>query len=376
MASLKKRGKTYYAQYYVGCRQRRVSLHTTSLQVAKEKIRQIESAQARGTDIPLPTRTPLAKVLKAFIQNLNTVKTPRNVQRDIHYLRSTFGPICPEMELKNKKISQKGIKRPGKDYVPPIEVNFFEQITTFDIANFIASQVRSKGLAPKTANRYREILTRLYNWAMEQYGIRMPENKNPAATVERYKERAHNIRFLTLEQIDEQLVVLEDCQQLQAMVALYIYAGLRREEALWLTINDVDLDAGSNGMIRIQAKTIDGEYWESKTQVNRVVPISKALRKYLEEYEMSESEQKWFFPSPRGSRWDVNNFSQALAKKNKTNNLPWTCLDYRHTFGSQLAMKGESLYKISSLVGNSPEICRKHYAALIPEALADCVNFE
>lgn len=375
MASLKKRGKTYYAQYYVGCRQRRVSLHTTSLQVAKEKIRQIESAQARGTDIPLPTRTPLAKVLKAYIQNLNTVKTPRNVQRDIHYLRSTFGPICLEMELKNKKISQKGIKRPGKDYVPPIEVNFFEQITTFDIANFIASQVRSKGLAPKTANRYREILTRLYNWAMAQYGIRMPENKNPAAKVERYKEKAPNIRFLSLDQIDEQLNALEDYPQLQSMVAMYIYAGLRREEALWLTINDVDLDAGSNGMIRIQAKTIDGEYWESKTQVNRVVPISKSLRKHLAQYKRPESEQGWFFPSPKGTRWDVNNFSQALAKNNKANNLLWTCLDYRHTFGSQLAMKGESLYKISSLMGNSPEICRKHYAALIPEALADCVNF-
>jgi integrase len=375
MASLKKRGKTYYAQYYVGSRQRRVSLHTTSLQVAKEKIRQIESAQARGTDIPLPTRTPLAKVLKAYILNLNTVKTPRNVQRDIHYLRSTFGPICPEMELKNKKISQKGIKRPGKDYVPTIEVNFFEQITTFDIANFIASQVRSKGLAPKTANRYREILTRLYNWAMEQYGIRMPENKNPAAKVERYKEKAPNIRFLTLDQIDKQLKVLEDYKQLKVMVAMYIYAGLRREEALWLTINDVDLDAGTNGMIRIQAKTVNGEYWESKTQVNRVVPISTALRKYLDLYVTPESDQGWFFPSPKGARWDVNNFSQALSKANKANNLPWTCLDYRHTFGSQLAMKGESLYKISTLMGNSPEICRRHYAALIPEALADCVNF-
>jgi integrase len=352
-----------------------VSLHTTSLQVAKEKIRQIESAQARGTDIPLPTRTPLAKVLKAYIQNLNTVKTPRNVQRDIHYLRSTFGPICPEMELKNKKISQKGIKRPGKDYVPPIEVNFFEQITTFDIANFIASQVRSKGLAPKTANRYREILTRLYNWAMEQYGIRMPENKNPAAKVERYKERAQSIRFLSLEQIDEQLTTLKDHPQLQTMVAMYIYAGIRREEALWLTINDVDLNSGTNGMIRIQAKTVDGEYWETKTQVNRVVPISNSLRKYLDQHISPYAKQEWFFPSPKGVRWDVNNFSQALAKRNKVNNLPWTCLDYRHTFGSLLAMKGESLYKISSLMGNSPEICRKHYAALIPEALSDCVNF-
>lgn len=32
------------------------------------------------------------------------------------------------------------------------------------------------------------------------------------------------------------------------------------------------------------------------------------------------------------------------------------------------AMKGESLYKISALMGNSPEICRRHYAALVPEA--------
>jgi hypothetical protein len=126
MACLKKRGKTYYAQYNLGGQQMRVSLHTSSLQIAKEKIRQIESAIARGTDIPLPTRTPLAQVVKAYVQHLSTVKTPRNVQRDIHYLRSTFGPICPELELKNTKISQKGIKRPNKEYVAPIEVNFFE----------------------------------------------------------------------------------------------------------------------------------------------------------------------------------------------------------------------------------------------------------
>jgi len=48
---------------------------------------------------------------------------------------------------------------------------------------------------------------------------------------------------------------------------------------------------------------------------------------------------------------------------------------YRHTFGSQLAMKGESLYKISKLMGHSPEICRKHYAALLPESLLESVEF-
>ena len=41
-----------------------------------------------------------------------------------------------------------------------------------------------------------------------------------------------------------------------------------------------------------------------------------------------------------------------------------------------LASNGQSLYKISALLGNSPEICRRHYAALIPEALTDCVEFD
>jgi integrase len=106
-----------------------------------------------------------------------------------------------------------------------------------------------------------------------------------------------------------------------------------------------------------------------------VVPISKALRSYVDQYVRPESEAVWFFPSPKESRWDGNNFAQALAKVNKANEFPWTCLDYRHTFGSQLAMKGESLYKISTLMGNSPEICRKHYAAILPELLADTVEF-
>jgi lysophospholipase L1-like esterase len=65
----------------------------------------------------------------------------------------------------------------------------------------------------------------------------------------------------------------------------------------------------------------------------------------------------------------------GLRKRNKEAGLPWSCLDFRHSLGSHLAMKGESLYKISTLMGNSPEICRRHYAALMPESLVDSVEF-
>jgi hypothetical protein len=39
-------------------------------------------------------------------------------------------------------------------------------------------------------------------------------------------------------------------------------------------------------------------------------------------------------------------------------------LNYRHASGGQLAMEGESLYKIATPMVNSPEIRGHHYAAL------------
>jgi hypothetical protein len=71
----------------------------------------------------------------------------------------------------------------------------------------------------------------------------------------------------------------------------------------------------------------------------------------------------------------ADNFSAHLRDVNKKVGLKWSCLDFRHTFGSHLAMKGESLYKISKIMGNSPQVCEKHYAHLMPESLYESVEF-
>jgi hypothetical protein len=127
-------------------------------------------------------------------------------------------------------------------------------------------------------------------------------------------------------------------------------------------------------MIRVRAKTIDGQFWQPKTKRNRTVPISDALLAILSDYE-PPGDSIWFFPSPTGKLWAPDNFSRDLRDLNVAKGLPWSSLDFRHTFGSQLAQKGESLYKIATLMGNSPDICRKHYAALIPENMHDTVEF-
>lgn len=381
MASLVQRGPIYYIQYYIGGKLKRSSTGTEVLQVAKEKLRQFESAQARGDGLPLPTRTPIADVVTAYVEHIRTIKTPKSAQTDIYYLRDLFGPICQALTITSRKVGAKSKKRPpkpGQDRrrkAPVIEANSFEQITTADISAFIAGRMASRGLAPKTANRYREILMRLFGWAMEQRGIRMPRDKNPAAAVDRYRESAPVIHFLTLEQIDAQLKALEDKPQIQAMVATLIFSGLRREELLWLTHDDIDWKAKPYGIIRIRGKAAEGASWQPKTKKNRAIPIGSRLRPYLDQQRLRAATSPWLFPSPNGKQYDPDNFSRDLRAANLAHGLDWTNLDYRHTFGSQLAMKGESLYKIATLMGNSPEICRRHYAALVPEAMSDTVEF-
>jgi len=244
MASLKKRGSTYYAQYYVGKVQKRVNLYTESLQVAKEKVRQLEPALFRETDIPLPTRTPLPQIVEEYITYLHTVKTARNAQKIVSYLRQIFGPICSGLKIRNEKISKKAVKCKEIRPIRPIEAAYIEQISTAEIASFIESVVRNKGIKGKTANRYREILSRLYNWATSQRSIHLPGDKNPAAAVEKYKEDEIEITFLTLQDIDIQLPVFNESPLIQTMVAIYIFAGLRREEAIWLTV-DLNGEAAS-----------------------------------------------------------------------------------------------------------------------------------
>ena len=158
MASLRRRGKKYYAQYYVGQRQRRVSLETTSLQVAKEKLRQLESSLACGEPSPLPTRTSLPDILTRYVEHIRTVKTAKSAQTDVYYLRAMLGAIYPALQVTSRKLSPRLMKRPpqpGPDRrrkLPTIEASCIEQITTADIAAFIGAHVRRRGLAPKTAN--------------------------------------------------------------------------------------------------------------------------------------------------------------------------------------------------------------------------------
>lgn len=383
MASLYKRGRTWWTKFHHQGRTIRKSLQTTNRQLARERARVLESATKDGQFLihAAGTRTPLAHALEEFCGHVRATRTAKSAQTDVYYLRQLFGAACPAMQVNSRKpisdaerrrrldAAKPGDLQPSRDHLRPAVI---EDLTTADVSRLLTERMRKRNLAPKTGNRLREVVHRFCQWCITQRGVRFPGDANPVSAVERFREKTPQIRFLTLEEIAKQLAVLEPYPTIRAMVAVLIYAGLRREEVLWLTPADVDLSAG---MIRVRAKTVNGQFWEPKTKRNRAVPISGALAAILRAYDPPAG-SACYFPSSRGCRWDPDNFSARLRTINARSGLKWSALDYRHTFGSTLAQKGESLTKIAELMGNSPVICRRHYVSLVPERMADVVEFE
>lgn len=375
MSAIYRRGKSFQVAYRRNGRLIQRSLGTTNERVARDRARQIdrELLLGEGEDV---SQLPLATILTAFCEFRRTVRPYKSYKNDLSRLRAFFGPICEALKLGPPGgVAAKHSTKPFPDKYAHahIKAATLEDVSPAMINRFIAERIRHDSWAPKTANSMREILHRLFAFAIKHHDFRSRDRRypNPVAAVERQREPAPEIRFLKIDQIHKQLDVLKSHPVLHALVATYIYAGLRREEALWLTAEDVDLE---QRMIRVRAKTIDKEHWQPKTKRNRAVPISEALLEILRAYE-PPCQSTWFFPSATGKRRDTDGFSQDLRKINKANGLDWGCLDFRHTFGSQLAQKGESLYKIATLMGNSPAICQRHYAALIPETMHDTVEF-
>jgi len=375
MACLYKRRRRYWISYYLNGKQVQKSLNTSNEKVARAKKRQIEYELSIG-QLQQASELEVPEILEAFCKHLEATRTYKSFKNDISRLRAFFGPVCESLKPRPPGIGR-GRKsgRVGKDKYAGAHVQaaFMEDISPEVINRFLTDRIDLDNWAPKTVNLMRQILHRFFAFAIRHHGYRSRDRRytNPVGCVDRLREPAPQIRFLSLERIEEQLGILDEHPVIHAMVATYIYAGLRREEGIWLTHEDVDLELR---LIRIRAKTVSGEFWQPKTKRNRVVPISTDLMKVLSSYE-PPGHSPWFFPSPTGRRWDPDNFSQHLRKINRKRGLDWSCLDFRHTFGSHLAQKGESLYKIAQLMGNSPDICRRHYAALIPEQMLDTVEF-
>ena len=356
MSALFKRGKTYWIPYTLNGRQHRESLCTRSEKVAMTKLYEHELALGRGTFQP-PSKTFLETFLAEYFEHLKGIRPRKSWINEKNRLECFFKPTG---------------------------MTTLEKLTAAVIAAHLdgmAAKCPAGSWRPATYNRYREALVSLFDYAIERFGFvsKDPGHANPARGLRRRKVPKPEIVYLNPEEIVALLGALEPHAQMQVMVATLIFAGLRREECLWLRKRDIDLAART---IRICSKEDGDTLWTPKTNADRSVPVSSDLMRFLGSYEPRE-DSCWLFPSPEGVRWDADNFSHELVRIQRKHTLgrtvgekllPYGCNIFRHTFATRLVACGKSLSLVARLMGTSVPICERHYAAFVTGEMQDVVE--
>ena len=236
------------------------------------------------------------------------------------------------------------------------------EVTPRHIAAFKSARLKEvrlvgseeKALSPRTVNETIEALRAVTEIAIREgwyvggnpfRGFRaLPLNEEPT-------------RWLSSEEIPAVLEIARARgRDALLLFALGIYAGLRKNEIVNARWEWFDFEAG---LIHV---TMSGTF-KTKTGKSRSLPMHAKLREILEDYRQPSGyliapEKE---PGQYRYRFDVRkNFDGVM----KAAGIQMRVHDLRHTFGSQLASAGVSLYKIGVWLGHTTTEMTKRYAQL------------
>lgn len=205
--------------------------------------------------------------------------------------------------------------------------------------------------------------------------------RNPWANVEPAEIVPTRVIFLTAEERDAMLAVLEDTP-LHAYMAVAYHAGLRLGEAIHLR-TDIDVDL-SDGVLRIQSRPGQWAWMPKTNRGQRDVPINRTLRGILDAHVSNGyAGNRFFFHAPRWDRplgsgtayeWWVDAYKAAGLKHGRSDADAVTYHSGRHTFCSLLVQQGVSPLIVAELVGDKYEEVIRTYGHLTPHNLADAVK--
>jgi len=226
-------------------------------------------------------------------------------------------------------------------------------IATEDIQRFYDEQ-RGE-VSESSAQTYIMALRSFFGWTVQQALRR----DNPAAGVRMGRVVSAPRRlFCTFAQRDT-IINGAPTPELKFVFYCGFHAGLRKNEIIQAQPDWFDLE---QGLLHLK-KTAT---FEPKDKEERTVPLTKEFREFLKEYGLH---------SPFMLRPDVEqgkslyryDFDRPYFRYLDPLGFRWvTPHIMRHTFGSLLASRGCSIYKIAIWMGDEVATTQKHYAKLLP----------
>lgn len=176
---------------------------------------------------------------------------------------------------------------------------------------------------------------------------------------------------MILNEIDKQKVLSADLVPMEKMfIHLLYYTGLRRSEALALTVDDVQ-----NGFVNVNKAlgfALDGVYVKQPKSARgiRKVPIPNALQKELDEY-IPTLTTKILFPV-KGTYIDPSRAEVITKHLRKKTGLHISLHDFRHNYCTVLcyqAVKEGNITpkKIAELLGDKEDMVMHVYSHIVEE---------
>ncbi len=234
--------------------------------------------------------------------------------------------------------------------------------------------IRKDGTVNREMSCQHHMFAKAVEWEM---GERSPFDKGKPL---RLKENNERLRFLSQEEIDR---LLRECpKHLRRIVECAIHTGMRRGEILNLKWSQV-----RNGQIYLESRM-------TKTKEPRQIPINDDLAKLLKEirrerqftseyvftYGINEDKLKGAEPvrkrkKPAPVLESLINVKTAFKSAlNRADIKNFRFHDLRHTFASQMIMRGATLKEVQEILGHKTISMTMRYAHLSQEQKKKAVN--
>lgn len=217
------------------------------------------------------------------------------------------------------------------------------EITPYDVEKFFQKQIKINAVS--TANNYLAYIKRIFNYALEMDYV----HASPVKTKLVYHD---NKRTRHLDE-NEKSKLLEACKNsknknLYAIVLIALDAGMRRGEIAAIEKEDI-----TNDIITIKSET-------AKSKKGRYIPLTLRLQDLFKNL------------SNLKLNGDIKNSFHYALKCADIHNFKFH--DLRHTFASDLVMKGVDIYTVSKLLGHATIDMTERYAHLAPSALKNAID--